>query len=417
MFFATLLIAKSSQIKGFLLVITLATGLLATPVNAYSFPLTVTDDKSTGYNRNLFKHWIDANKDGCNTRAEVLIEEAKIKPKVGLKCKLTGGEWFSSYDGKTITKSSLLDVDHMVPLAEAWRSGAWKWTPAQRQEFANDLDLITNSLVAVSASSNRSKGDRDPASWLPKMGKEDVCQYLKDWIDVKWKYSLTVDQKEAKKLQEEMTICFGNYEGRWLNEIPKVIGDSRLANLPALPTPIEPLISYSETTGSQRYVDIQVSINNISGFESNKMELVLKDINRKQASYDDGLVCRYNYGDGTPTNPAGSRTNVQLSIPTLPISFGCSVFTDRQYRLALTIRLKSNSFGEYSNYNVTGPASSVFIPKFTATPIPTPKVPSAEATVTPGSFCSPAGSIGKSASGVEYTCQTSATDTRNRWRR
>jgi hypothetical protein len=405
-----------TQSKAFLLIVALICGASTSPAIANSFPLVVSEDNSTKYNRTLFKHWIDVDKDGCDTRAEVLIEEAKVKPKVGLKCKLTGGEWFSSYDGKTITKSSLLDVDHMVPLAEAWRSGAWKWTSAQRQEFANDLDLITNSLIAVSASSNRSKGDRDPASWLPKMGKEDVCQYLKDWIDVKWKYSLTVDQKEAKKLQEEMTTCFGNSDGRWLNEIPKVIADSRLANLPSLPTPIEPLISYSETTGLQRYVDIQISINNISGFDSNKMELVLKDVNWKQGSYDDGLVCRYNYGDGTLTNPAGSRTNVQLSIPTLPIFFGCSVFTDRQYQLALTIRLKSNSFGEYSNYNVTGPASSVFIPKVTATPIPTPKVPSVEATVTPGSFCSPAGSIGKSVSGVEYTCKTSATDTRNRWR-
>jgi hypothetical protein len=405
--------------KRILIAFILSLGLLTTTAPsaiAADVPLTVAEDKLTGYSRNLFKHWIDVDKDGCDTRAEVLIEEAKVKPKVGLKCKLTGGEWFSSYDGKTITKSSLLDVDHMVPLAEAWRSGAWKWTSAQRQEFANDLDLITNSLVAVSASSNRSKGDRDPASWLPKMGKEDVCQYLKDWIDVKWKYSLTVDQKESKKLQEEMINCFGNSEGRWLNEIPKVIADSRLANLPSLPTPIEPLISYSEATGSQRYVDIQVSVNNISGFDSNKMELALKDVNWKQGSYDDGLVCRYNYGDGTPTNPAGSRTNIQLSIPALPITFGCSVFTDRQYQLALTIKLKPNSYGEYSNYNVTGPASSVFIPKVTATPIPTPKVPFVEATVTPGSFCSPAGSIGKSASGVEYTCKTSATDTRNRWR-
>jgi hypothetical protein len=170
----------------------------------------------------------------------------------------------------------------MVPLAEAWRSGAWKWTSAQRQEFANDLDLITNSLVAVSASSNRSKGDKDPASWLPKMGREDVCNYLTDWIGVKWKYSLTVDQKEAKKLQEEMIKCYGSSEGGWLNEIPKVIADSRLANLPSLPSPIEPLISYTEATGSDRYVRIQVSINNISGFDSNKMELVLKDVNRKQ---------------------------------------------------------------------------------------------------------------------------------------
>ena len=410
---------KSPKAQIFILAFSFGLSCLSTPSLASSsgFPLVEAVDKNSGYSRSAFKHWVDTDKDGCDTRAEVLIEEAKVKPKIGLKCKLSGGEWFSAYDGKTITQSSLLDVDHMVPLAEAWRSGAWKWTSAQRQDFANDLDLITNSLLAVSASSNRSKGDKDPASWLPKMGKEDVCNYLKDWIDVKWKYSLTVDQKEAKKLQEEMINCFGNSEGRWLNQIPKVIADLRFANLPSLPTPIEPVISFNETSGSTRYVQIKVSVDNISGFDSNKMELALKDANWKQASSDEGLICQYYYGDGSPTNPAGSRTNVQLDIPTLPITFGCSIFTDRQYQLALTIRLKPSSFGEYSNYNIRGPVTSVFIPKVTATPIPTPRIPSGEATITPGSFCSPAGAIGKSASGVEYTCKTSATDTRNRWRR
>ena len=377
---------------------------------AVDVPLTIAEDKLTGYNRSLFKHWIDADKDGCDTRAEVLIEEARVKPKIGVKCKLSGGEWFSSYDGKTITKSSLLDVDHMVPLAEAWRSGAWKWTSVQRQEFANDLDLITNSLIAVSASSNRSKSDRDPSSWLPKMGKEDVCQYIKDWIDVKWKYSLTVDQKEAKKLQEEMTGCFGNAEARWLNEIPKVVADSRLANLPSLPTPIEPLISYTETV-IDRYVSIQVGINNISGFDPNKMELVLKDLNWQQPSTDVGLLCSYRWSEGF-------LPNVQSSIPSLPISLGCNIFPERQYQLALTIRLKPKSFGEYSNYSVTGPAISIYIPKGNqnSLPIPVSGVWSGEARISPGSFCAPAGAIGKSVSGVEYTCKASPTDTRNRWR-
>ena len=382
----------------------------SSPAFADSFSLVVSEDKLNGYNRVLFKHWIDADKDGCNTRAEVLIEEAIVKPKIGLKCKLTGGKWVSAYDGKTITNSSLLDIDHMVPLAEAWKSGAWQWTSSQRQAFANDLDLITNSLIAVSASSNRSKSDRDPSSWLPKMGKEDVCQYIKDWIDVKWKYSLTVDQKEAKKLQEEMISCFGNTEARWLNEIPKVVTDSRLANLPSLPTPIEPLISYTETV-IDRYVSIQVGINNISGFDPNKMELVLKDLNWQQPSTDVGLLCSYRWSEGF-------LPNVQSSIPSLPISLGCNIFPERQYQLALTIRLKPKSFGEYSNYSVTGPAISIYIPKGNqnSLPIPVSGVWSGEARISPGSFCAPAGAIGKSVSGVEYTCKTSATDTRNRWR-
>ena len=119
------------------------------PVSASTLGLVTATDKTTGYNRASFKHWIDADKDGCNTRAEVLIDEAIVKPKIGPKCKLTGGKWVSTYDGKTLTNSSQLDVDHLVPLAEAWRSGAWKWTPMQRQVFANDLE-DSRALIAVS---------------------------------------------------------------------------------------------------------------------------------------------------------------------------------------------------------------------------------------------------------------------------
>jgi hypothetical protein len=79
----------------------------------------------------------------CNFSA---FEEAIVKPKIGPKCKLTGGKWISAYDGKTITNASQLDVDHLVPLAEAWRSGAWKWTPVQRQTFANDLEIFNSDI-------------------------------------------------------------------------------------------------------------------------------------------------------------------------------------------------------------------------------------------------------------------------------
>lgn len=151
-----------------------------------------------GYDRKLFKHWVDADKNGCDTRKEVLIAEAIIKPKIGAKCVLSGGTWVSSYDNKTFKGSgSGLDVDHMVPLAEAWRSGAWQWTPEEREKFANDL-LDERVLIAVSASSNRSKSDKDPAKWLPKGSKETVCDYVFNWVSVKYRFSLTIDSKERQ---------------------------------------------------------------------------------------------------------------------------------------------------------------------------------------------------------------------------
>ena len=129
--------------------------------------LTVTAEHDSGYDRDLFRHWVDADGDGCDARREVLITEAVTAPSVGSGCSLSGGEWLSRYDGKTTTgNGSAFDVDHMVPLAEAWVSGAHNWTADRREDYANDLGFA-DSLIAVSASSNRSKGARDPAEWLP----------------------------------------------------------------------------------------------------------------------------------------------------------------------------------------------------------------------------------------------------------
>lgn len=170
---------------------------------AEKITLVMTEDHVGGYSRNLFKHWIDADKDGCNTRYEVLIAEAIVKPKVGAGCYLTGGKWKSSYDGKIFTNPAGLDIDHMVPLAEAWRSGAWAWTSAQRMDYANDLD-DSRSLLAVTASLNRSKGDKDVAGWLPVKAQ---CAYISNWIAVKWRFDLTVDPLEGEFLQSKIATC------------------------------------------------------------------------------------------------------------------------------------------------------------------------------------------------------------------
>lgn len=184
--------------------IALVAGLLTSiaPL-AYAQTLTVQEEYLMGYQRSLFKLWIDADKNGCDTRAEVLIQEAIIKPKIGKNCSLTGGTWQSPYDEVRTSQASDLDIDHVVPLAEAWRSGAWAWTPAQRQAYANEI-ADERVLVAVSLGQNRSKGDKDPASWLPPKG---VCTYIENWIAIKVKYSLTIDAKELSTLNQYVTPC------------------------------------------------------------------------------------------------------------------------------------------------------------------------------------------------------------------
>jgi len=173
------------------------------PAQAENFELAIAADFEGVYERALFKLWIDADSDGCNTREEVLIEEAVIKPKIGNSCTLTGGTWLSPYDGVRTTKASSLDIDHLVPLSEAWRSGAWAWSAQQRKDFANDVD-DPRALIAVSLGQNRSKGDKDPAQWLPPKG---VCTYIADWIAIKARYQLSVDPIEAAFLTTKVKSC------------------------------------------------------------------------------------------------------------------------------------------------------------------------------------------------------------------
>jgi hypothetical protein len=167
--------------------------------------LKIAPDVREGYARSKFKHWSDLDKNGCNTRNDVILAEALVKPKVDKGCKIVKdtGKWYSAYDGLTVTNFSALDVDHMVPLAEAWDSGASKWDDARRQVYANDMG-DANALIAVTAATNRSKSDQDPAEWLPA---KDVCTYVKNWVHVKVRWSLTVDEKELKVLKDTNAKC------------------------------------------------------------------------------------------------------------------------------------------------------------------------------------------------------------------
>ncbi|MEW2556977.1 HNH endonuclease family protein [Streptomyces zhihengii] len=168
-------------------------------------PLAVED--RTGYARNSFKHWNagDDADDGCNTRAEVLLAEATVAPEVGPGCAISGGSWTSYYDNQTVIQAGSLDIDHMVPLAEAWDSGASTWTPARREAYANDQGAH-QSLVAVTARSNRSKADKDPAEWLPPAA--DVhCRYLGEWVGTKLRWGLSADEAELKTLEAFGEAC------------------------------------------------------------------------------------------------------------------------------------------------------------------------------------------------------------------
>ncbi|MEU2835382.1 HNH endonuclease family protein [Streptomyces lavendulae] len=155
-----------------------------------------------GYSRDKFPHWASQFAK-CDTREVVLARDgdAVVQDE---ECRATSGTWRSLYDEKTFTAAGQLDIDHMVPLANAWRHGADTWTPIKRKQFANDLDH--SQLIAVSAASNRSKGDQSPEFWVPPSSAY-WCTYSRAWTHVKTIYGLSVTEGEKTALRNMLNTC------------------------------------------------------------------------------------------------------------------------------------------------------------------------------------------------------------------
>jgi 5-methylcytosine-specific restriction endonuclease McrA len=184
-----------------------ASAALPTPVSAatartYLASLTVATEDRTGYSRDLFNHWITIS-GTCNTRETVLKRDGS-NVVTDSACASTSGSWFSPYDGATWTVASDLDIDHLVPLAEAWDSGADSWTSAKRQSFANDL--TRPQLIAVTDNVNQAKSDQDPATWMPSVTSYR-CTYVRAWVQVKYYYGLSVDTAEKSALTGYLANC------------------------------------------------------------------------------------------------------------------------------------------------------------------------------------------------------------------
>ncbi|MEV0411201.1 HNH endonuclease family protein [Streptomyces sp. NPDC050448] len=155
-----------------------------------------------GYSRAKFTHWAEQG-DKCDTR-EVVLKRDGTNVTQDSECKAVSGTWKSLYDGVVVTDASKMDIDHVVPLAEGWRSGAAGWDAAQRKAFANDL--THPQLLSVTAATNRSKGDQSPDLWQPP-DKSSWCQYGRAWTTVKSTYGLTVTEPEKKMLGAMLDTC------------------------------------------------------------------------------------------------------------------------------------------------------------------------------------------------------------------
>ncbi|WP_344868964.1 HNH endonuclease family protein [Amycolatopsis ultiminotia] len=158
----------------------------------------------TGYSRTKFPHWVSQGHN-CNTRELVLKRDGK-DVKAGNDCNPKSGTWFSVYDAETWTKPGDVDIDHMVPLGQAWTSGARDWPQDKREQFANDL--TRPQLFAVTDNLNQQKSDKAPDEWKPPL-VSFWCTYATDWITVKHYYGLTITTGEKSALADMLRRCPG----------------------------------------------------------------------------------------------------------------------------------------------------------------------------------------------------------------
>ena len=159
------------------------------------------------YDRGEWSHWSDDDGDCQDARQEALTAESET-PVVYVnedRCRVASGSWVGPYTDEVFTDPGDLDIDHMVPLANAHRSGGWAWSEDRKREYANDLSY-EGHLIAVQASANRLKGSKGPEDWKPPEGTY-WCQYAVDWITIKNDWDLTATESEAAALAEMLDTC------------------------------------------------------------------------------------------------------------------------------------------------------------------------------------------------------------------
>ncbi|SFK19192.1 Protein of unknown function [Cellulomonas sp. KH9] len=171
-----------------------------------SLTVAPQSDGGVAYDRRAWEHWIDADGDCQDTRHEVLAAESLVPVTYdGPGCNVTSGRWADPYSGQTWTVPSDVDIDHMVPLANAHKSGGWAWDAATRRAYANDL-AYAGHLIAVEDNLNQSKSSRGPEEWKPP-ATSYWCTYATDWATIKTTWSLTVTSAEYDALAEMLATC------------------------------------------------------------------------------------------------------------------------------------------------------------------------------------------------------------------
>ena len=209
----------------------------------------VENEYQVGYDRALFEHWRDIDGDGCDSRDQVLKRDSISLPQVDpVNCNVIAGDWVSPYDGAKWTNPSDIDIDHVIALKEAWDSGAWAWSAAQRRAFANDTS-DSRTLLAVTDSVNQSKSDKDPSNWLPPL-QSYTCTYLGNWIAVKVRWSLSMDSSEFGRIKNLLQSTCSSLNIAPIPNLPNISGGTTVVTNPPASNTISTPTPNTTSTGT-----------------------------------------------------------------------------------------------------------------------------------------------------------------------
>jgi len=211
--------------------------------------IRVENEYQVGYVRALFEHWRDIDGDGCDSRDQVLKRDSISLPQVDpVNCNVIAGDWVSPYDGAAWSNPTDIDIDHVVALKEAWDSGAWAWSAAQRKAYANDTS-DNRTLLAVTDSVNQSKSDRDPSNWLPPL-QSYTCTYLGNWIAVKVRWNLSMDSSEFGRIKNLLQSTCSSLNIAPIPNLPNISGGTTVVTNPPAANTISTSTPNTTSTGA-----------------------------------------------------------------------------------------------------------------------------------------------------------------------
>lgn len=165
------------------------------------------DPSRPGYDRSAYQPsgWADLDGDCISGRHEILIAQSESPVQMDASgCFVETGAWTDPYTGTQVTAADEMTIDHVVPLSETHRAGAWRWDDTTKVAYANDE--TPGVLVAVTGSVNQSKADKTPDEWLPPR-QEHHCAYASNWVTTKARWQLSVTQSEATELMRILSAC------------------------------------------------------------------------------------------------------------------------------------------------------------------------------------------------------------------